>query len=31
MGERDCEAGLPSGKGEDGFTGEWSGLGLREV
>lgn len=31
VGERDCEAGLPYGTGEDGFRGECSGLGLREV
>lgn len=31
VGERGCEAGLPYGTGEDGFSGECSGLGLREV
>lgn len=30
VGERDCEAGLPYGTGEDGITGECSGLGLSE-
>lgn len=30
VGERDCEAGLPYGTGDDGFRGECAGLGLRE-
>lgn len=31
VGERDSKAELPYGTGEDGFRGECSGLGLREV
>lgn len=30
VGERDCDARLPYGIGDDGFRGECSGLGLRE-